>query len=770
MDHRNDFRYHKMGILSQSRNWIMIGALALGVLLLGSVEAHAQRSYLNNADGFTDVYANTQGTRLDSCIVCHDQNSNGGRANSRNPYGDAWDAAGGSGDRRAAFIAIEGANSDGVGGTNKQEIDALTFPGDPNDPPPSVNQAPTANAGPNQTVTAGSGGTASVTLNGSGSSDSDPGDSISSYSWSGPFGAATGATPTVSLGVGTHSITLTVQDTNGGSDTDIVQVTVNAATPVNGAPSASNDSYSVDAGSTLGLTAPGVLGNDNDPDNDSLTAVLASPPSSGTFNLSSNGSFNYTPSIASGSATFTYRASDGSLTSNVATVTITVNAGTAANQAPILSAIGNKSGTVGSPVTFTASATDPNGNSLTFSLVNPPTGASINPTSGAFTWTPTSVGSPSVTVRVTDNGTPAMSDQEAITVTVTADTEPPPPPATGDLSVSPADGEAEIPITTTVMITTNGSALNRSIAEPSDIATIVNPDTFTLMEDSPVAITSRDDDEDHSQCVTEGIVNGSFTYTDRKVATFTPLCTLKESITYTATITPPAGVQQSVLADTMVWSFTTIAMTPDSDDDGDPDAGDESPHDCRNATPGSPKGNGKIKMNLDGPPNGCFKKIKATSETDPFVNPTGMPSGYEFRDGIIAYEIVGISTGETDTVTLTYPEAFPAGSKVYKVDSSGFYEYPDAVIDGSTVTLTLTDGGSGDSDLQVNGVIVDPIGVAVPNATGSGSIDVSNGASGGGCSVVGTGGGWKEAAGSYGLLALAWLGLALRRRNPETGK
>ena len=58
----------------------------------------------------------------------------------------------------------------------------------------------------------------------------------------------------------------------------------------------------------------------------------------------------------------------------------------------------------------------------------------------------------------------------------------------------------------------------------------------------------------------------------------------------------------------------------------------------------------------------------------------------------------------------------------------------------------------------------------MPSASGSGSIDVSTGASGGGCSVVGDGGGWKEAAGSWGLLVLAWFGLALLRRKPKTGK
>ena len=354
---------------------------------------------------------------------------------------------------------------------------------------------------------------------------------------------------------------------------------------------------------------------------------------------------------------------------------------------------------------------------------------------------------------------PGGGTSAALTFTVNSPTN------TGEVSVNPADGASDVPVTTVVTVTGDGSA---------DISTVVNENTFSLMEGSPVAMStslSESDDDGHPSCVSEGIVNGSVTYnTSNTVATFTPLCPLKGSTTYTATITPPAGVQQSVLAGPMVWSFTTIAMTPDSDDDGDPDAGDDSPKDCRNATPGTPRGNGKITMNLDGHPNGCFKNITATSETVPSVNRTGMPSGLEFQYGILTYEIHGVPPGETDTVTLTYPETFPAGSKVYKVDAGGFHEYTDAVIDGNTVTLRVTDGGKGDMDGTADGKILDPVGVAVPTASGGGSIDLSTGASGGGCSVVGAGGGWKEAAGCYGLIALAWIGLALRRRKPKSGK
>jgi hypothetical protein len=62
-------------------------------------------------------------------------------------------------------------------------------------------------------------------------------------------------------------------------------------------------------------------------DTDALTALLVSGPSSAaSFTLNSDGSFDYTPAANfNGSDSFTYKANDGSLDSNVATVTITVN-------------------------------------------------------------------------------------------------------------------------------------------------------------------------------------------------------------------------------------------------------------------------------------------------------------------------------------------------------------------------------------------------------------------------------------------------------------
>jgi hypothetical protein len=79
-------------------------------------------------------------------------------------------------------------------------------------------------------------------------------------------------------------------------------------------------------GTTLNVAAPGVLGNDSDSDGDSLTAVKLSDPGNGTLNFNSDGSFDYTPTVAfTGTATFTYKANDGTDDSGTATVSITVN-------------------------------------------------------------------------------------------------------------------------------------------------------------------------------------------------------------------------------------------------------------------------------------------------------------------------------------------------------------------------------------------------------------------------------------------------------------
>ncbi len=108
----------------------------------------------------------------------------------------------------------------------------------------------------------------------------------------------------------------------------------------------------------------------------------------------------------------------GCATSAPAKVLITI---TPVNDAPVLAAIGNKSAKKGVLLTFTATATDVNaGQTKAFSLVTPPSGATINASTGVFNWTPTATGTFTFKIRVTDNGSPVLFDEEQITVTVVA--------------------------------------------------------------------------------------------------------------------------------------------------------------------------------------------------------------------------------------------------------------------------------------------------------------------------------------------------------------
>lgn len=118
--------------------------------------------------------------------------------------------------------------------------------------------------------------------------------------------------------------TFTYQATDGTTDSNIATVTI-TVTPVNDAPKAFDDAYSVDQDEKLIIAAPGVLANDTDIDSPTLTAILVSGPSHGTLTLQASGAFTYKPSPGfSGSDTFTYKANDGGADSNVATVAITV--------------------------------------------------------------------------------------------------------------------------------------------------------------------------------------------------------------------------------------------------------------------------------------------------------------------------------------------------------------------------------------------------------------------------------------------------------------
>jgi large repetitive protein len=96
----------------------------------------------------------------------------------------------------------------------------------------------------------------------------------------------------------------------------------------NSPPVAQSDSYSTANNKNLAVSAAsGVLGNDSDPDGDSLTVVGNTAPAHGTVVVNADGSFTYTPTAGYvGLDSFTYTVSDGQGGTATGTVSVTVTA------------------------------------------------------------------------------------------------------------------------------------------------------------------------------------------------------------------------------------------------------------------------------------------------------------------------------------------------------------------------------------------------------------------------------------------------------------
>jgi len=130
-----------------------------------------------------------------------------------------------------------------------------------------------------------------------------------------------------------------------------------------------DDSYSTGYETSKTVSDPGVLGNDSDPDGDSLDASLVSGPSDGyLYGPGGDGSFQYNPGGGfSGEDSFTYEAQDvtgDSSCSAMATATITVLG--PGEPIPVCE-ITPPDPTTGDSLTFDASSsTDPNGSIIQY--------------------------------------------------------------------------------------------------------------------------------------------------------------------------------------------------------------------------------------------------------------------------------------------------------------------------------------------------------------------------------------------------------------------
>jgi uncharacterized delta-60 repeat protein len=166
-----------------------------------------------------------------------------------------------------------------------------------------------------------------------------------------------------------------------------------------------------------------------DPDGDGLTFTLdVGAPAGATINAQT-GEFSFTTTAGQSGQVFsiTVRVTDDGQPALFDTDTFTITVVSEDNLPPALEPIADLVANVGQAVTFTTAATDPDGDGLTFTLdAGAPAGATINAQTGEFLFTPLAaqVGVFDLTVRVTDDGSPALTDTETFSITVQPQIEP----------------------------------------------------------------------------------------------------------------------------------------------------------------------------------------------------------------------------------------------------------------------------------------------------------------------------------------------------------
>ncbi len=252
-------------------------------------------------------------------------------------------------------------------------------------------------------------------------------------------------TPTEAQGPNTYLVTVIVAD-NGSppaSDSETIVITVNEVNkpPVLAVPTA----HTLDEETPLAFSASAT-----DPDIPTQTLTFSLGPTiPAGASIAADGLFSWTPTEAQGPASYSLSVivSDGSLTDSIA-VTIDVNE---TNKPPVLTVPGPQTAREGSLVTFTVDATDADLpiNNMTFSASGLPPGATFDPATRIFSWTPGTgqAGTYTVSFAATDDGDPPMSDTKTVEMTATVE------PAVRDCAIVSVDSApSHIPPGVTVAV------------------------------------------------------------------------------------------------------------------------------------------------------------------------------------------------------------------------------------------------------------------------------------------------------------------------------
>jgi hypothetical protein len=270
-------------------------------------------------------------------------------------------------------------------------------------PTPPTNTAPTISGSPATAVTAGQ--AYSFQPSAADANGDSLTFSVSNLPVWASFSSSTGrlsGTPSAAH-VGSYS-NIVVSVSDGQATASLGAFSINVQAAANRAPTISGTpATSIAAGAAYSFQPTA-----SDPDGNALGFSIQNRPAWATFSTTT-GRLSGTPTTAGTYSSIVISVSDGAASASLPAFSITVAA--PANRAPVISGTPPTSVNAGAAYSFRPTASDPDGNTLTFSIANRPAWASFNAATGQLSGTPTAanVGTYSNIVISVSDGTTSVS-------------------------------------------------------------------------------------------------------------------------------------------------------------------------------------------------------------------------------------------------------------------------------------------------------------------------------------------------------------------------
>ncbi|CAI6048350.1 hypothetical protein PAECIP112173_01289 [Paenibacillus sp. JJ-100] len=328
--------------------------------------------------------------------------------------------------------------------------------------------------------------------------------------------------------VGTDTFSVLVSDDRSGTAVSVVTVAVANRPPV-----VNNQTLS-----TLQNVPVSGQVEATDPDGDPLTYTLQSPPSNGTATVNADGSFTYTPVTGFvGLDSFTVLVSDGKGGTAAGSVAVNI-----INQPPVTQDL-QLSTNFNVPLNGQIPATDPDGNTLTYTVSVPPANGTLvlDPATGTFTYSPNAgfLGVDNFSVLVSDGkgGTATSNVQIGV---------PASPPVTSDITV---DTNTNVPVAGQISATDpQGETLTYTLTTPPLNGTVVLVATSGAFTYTP---------------------NAGFVGTDTFVVTITNSSGIPVTSTVSVNVDNQPPVVQNLTVETLQNTLVS-GQIPATDPDGNP--------------------------------------------------------------------------------------------------------------------------------------------------------------------------------------------------------